>query len=76
MSTPRLFFTLELKLAIGRWLHLAWLLRSRHFRRNLKACGLSPRELMRSMSHSVRYLRQRECRRDPIRLWMAFWIGA
>jgi hypothetical protein len=65
MSTPRLSSAFELKLAIGRWLHLAWLLRSRHFRRNLKACGLSPRELMRSMSHSVRYLRQCERRRDP-----------
>ena len=65
MSTPWLSSVLELKLKIGRWLQLVRLFRSRRFRRNLKACGLSAGEFLRSMSHSVRYLRQCERRPDP-----------
>ena len=65
MSNPWLSSVLELKLKIARWLQLVRLLRSRRFRRNLKACGLSAGEFLRSMSHSVRYLRQCERRPDP-----------
>jgi len=65
MSTPWLSSVLELKLKIGRWLQLVRLFRSRRFRRNLKACGLSPGEFLRAVSHSVRYLRQCERRPDP-----------
>ena len=65
MSTQRLSSVLVLKLSAGRWLQLVRLFGSRRFRRNLNTCGLSPREFLRSVSHSVRYLRRCERRPDP-----------
>ena len=65
MSTQRLSSVLVLKLSTGRWLQLVRLFGSRRFRRNLNTCGLSPREFLRSVSHSVRYLRRCERRPDP-----------